>query len=431
MLPLTSRIFVVFNAYPPAHPAPEATLISSLLLSARCFDAGANIYNLDPGVTSQAVVRYSSRRGTTSHFFGGSEFMEESIFEEETISQVLAFRPDILLLRVDQKLGWRRYLSIARTLNRKIVLLVDETDLDDIDAYVAKVKLIVEQSPGRVMSATVYPDDLCGTRRTEEMAKVAVDVTDVAILTYSSFDTEGLPLVHGFLESYSYCKDTSTRIPWILQRMKNAACRTVQYNTLFQVMLVNDGNPFNVVVVGLQGSIKSGRKYTLHRSPVYPDCSTEIVVTALYTMECREVTRVAANEIVLLHYRFAKPTSVNTAVPIDNGMRITENRFRNRYCHCKTYDGCTLSMHVPKTAIQFEVLAARYIEHSVSLTCGHSNVHGVVSGVKPVVGGWDMQVAIDEPVQEELFVAWKGDECFVSIIDGDEDMVFGFVKDVY
>ncbi|KAK9324021.1 hypothetical protein V1517DRAFT_76667 [Lipomyces orientalis] len=430
MLPLTSRIFVVFNAYPPSHPAPTATLISSLLLSARCFDAGANIYNLDPGVTSQAVVRYSSRRGTTSHFFGASEFMEESICEEETIGQVLAFRPDILLLRVDQKLDWRRYLYIARTLNRKIVLLVEETDDDDIDAYVAEVKLIVEQSPGRVMSATVYPDDVCGTQRTEcRMAKVAVDVADVAILTYSPFDTEGLPLVHGFLESYSYYKETSTRIPWILQRVKNAACRTVHYNTLFQVMLVNDGNPFNVVVVGLQGTIKSGRKYTLHRSPVYPDCSTEIVVTALYTMECREVTRVAANEIVLLHYRFAKSTSVNTTVPIGNGMRITENRFRNRYCHRKAYDGRTLSMHAPKTAVQFEVLAARYIEHSVSLTCGLSNVHGVVSCVKCVGGGWDMQVAIDE--KEEWFVPWKGDECFVSVIDGDEDMVCGFVKDVY
>ncbi|KAK9329767.1 hypothetical protein V1520DRAFT_342386 [Lipomyces starkeyi] len=432
MSPLTTRVFVVFNAYSPTQRAPTPTLISSLLVSAKCFDAGAIICNLDPGVTSQAVVRYTSRRGTTSHFFGTGEFMSEFIHKEDTICQVLAFRPDILLLRVHHKSDWRLYLSIARTLNRKIILVLDESEVDDIDAYVADVKLFVEQSPGRVMSATIYPDDVYGRQKSVgQMATMAVDITDVAIMTYSSFDMEGLPLVHGFLESYSYYKDTPTRVPRILQRMKNAACRTVKYNTLFQVMLVNEDNPFNAVVVGLQGTIKSGHKYTLHRSPVYPDSPTEIVVTALYTMECREVPRVFANEIALLHYRFVKSRSIISAVPIDIGMRITEIRFRNRYCHRKVRDGRTLCLHVRKTNTQFEVIATRYLEHAVSLTCGLSNVHGVVNGVKYVPGGWNFQIAINEPMGEEWFVAWKGDECCIFVLDGDDDMVCGFVKDVY
>ncbi|KAK9428020.1 hypothetical protein V1505DRAFT_423729 [Lipomyces doorenjongii] len=432
MSPLTTRVFVVFNAYSPTQRAPTRTLISSLLVSAKCFDAGAIICNLDPGVTSQAVVRYTSRRGTTSHFLGTGEFMSEFIHKEDIICQVLAFRPDILLLRVHHESDWQRYLSIARTFNRKIILVLDESEVDDIGAYLADVKLFIEELPGRVMSATIYPDDVYGRQRSQcQMAMTAVDITDVAIMTYSSCDMEGLPLLHGFLESYSYYNDTRTRVPRILQRVKNAACRTVKYNTLFQVMLVNEHNPFNAVVVGLQGTIKSGHKYTLHRSPVYLDSPTEIVVTALYTMECREVPRVFANEIALLHYRFVNSRSINSAVPIDVGIRITEIRFRNRYCHRKVCNGRTLCLHVRKTNTQSELLATRYVERAVFLACGLSNVHGVVNDVKYVPGGWDLQIAINEPMEEEWFVAWKGDECFTFVLDGDDDMVCGFVKDVY
>ncbi|KAK9365195.1 hypothetical protein V1509DRAFT_413834 [Lipomyces kononenkoae] len=433
MHPLTTRIYVVFNAYSPTQRAPIPTLISALITAATCFDAGASVCNLNPGLTSQAMVRYSSRRGATSHFFGVNEFMTECVHKEYTICQILSCQPDILLLSVNYNSDWRQYLAIARTLARKVVLVVDECEVDDIDAYVANLKLSVKRSsPGCVLSATIYPDDVYASDKPQgQIAKEAVDTTDVAIMTYSSFDMDGLPLIHGFLESYSYYKDVvATQVPKILLRVQNAMGKTVKYNTLFQVMFVNAHNPFNAVVVGLQGTIKVGNKYTLHRSPVYPESPTEIIVTALYTMECREVGRLCTNEIALLHYKFAK--AIQSAVPIiDIGMRITEIRKHNRYCHRKRRHVRTLCLHVRKTITQFEVLATRFVNRQVSLSCGLSNVHGVLQTVRYLPGGWDLQIAIDKPPEEEWFVAWKGDECFVFVLDGDDDMVCGFVKDIY